>query len=187
LAGATSYSPVQFDYVGRAGAGFYDDPRPLYLTDGNAAVRESRLALIQESRRTRAYLEFTEGLVEGTLATMTPYDVPQEFLTAGHLDYGAGRLGLRVLSSGTDVLIQYQRLTQSPRETVQLADSRQNSVEFRLTQDLFSVRSIGDWRFLMAIRRASLDADESDEAVQLTSQVIDSMNQQISAGLSLSF
>ena len=187
LAGATSYSPVQFDYVGRAGAGFHDDPRPLYLTDGNAAVRESRVALIQESRRTRTYLEFTEGLVEGTLATMTPYDVPQEFLTAGQLGYGTGRLGLRVLSSGTDVLIQYQQLSQSPRETAQMAESRQNSVEFRLTQDLFSVRSIGSWRFLMAVRRALLDADETDEAIQRTSQVIDSMNHQISAGLSLSF
>jgi hypothetical protein len=187
LAGATSYSPVQFDYVGRAGAGFHDDPRPMYLTDGSAAVRESRVALIQESRRTRTYLEFTEGLVEGTLAAMTPYDVPQEFLTAGQLDYGTGRLGLRVLSSGTDVLLQFQQLSQSPQESTQLADSRQNSIEFRLTQDLFSIRSIGNWRFLMAIRRASLDADETDETVQQTSQVIDSMNHQVSAGLSLSF
>ena len=187
LSGATSYSPVQFDYVGRAGGGFHDDPRPLYLTDGNAAVRESRVALIQQSRRIRTYLEFTEGLVEGTLAAMTPYDIPQEFLTAGELEYGTGRLGLRVMSSGTDVLLQYQRLSQSPQESAAMADSQQSSFEFRLTQDLFSVRSVGSWRFLVAVRRASLDSDEADEIVRRTSQVMDSMNQQISAGLSLSF
>jgi hypothetical protein len=187
LVGATSYSPAQFDYLGHAGGGFHDDPRPLYLTDGIAAVRESRVALIQESRRTRTYLEFIEGLVEGTLTTMTPYDVPQEFLTAGELDYGTGRLGLRVLSSGTDVLLQYQQLSQSPAEKISAVDSQQTSVEFRLTQDLFSIRSVGSWRFLMALRRASLDADESKENIQRTSQVIDSMNHQVSAGLSMSF
>lgn len=187
LAGGTSYSPVQFDYLGHAGGGFYKDPRPLYLTDGTAAVRESRIALVQESRRTRTYLEFTEGLVEGTLTTMTPYDVPQEFLTAGELDYGTGRLGVHVPSSGTNVLLQYQQLSQVPTDSVDVVDSRQRSVEFRLTQELFSIRSVGSWRFLMAVRRASLDAEESDETVQRTSRVIDSMNHQISAGLSLSF
>jgi len=187
LSGATSYSPIQFDYVGYAGAGFDDDPRPLYLTDGNAAVRESRIALVQESRRTRTYLEVTEGLVEGTLAAMTPYDVPQEFLTTGALTYGTGRLGLRVFSSGTEVLIQYQQLSQSPTELAPMVRSRQSSVEFRLTQDLLDMQSIGSWRFLMAIRRASLDADETEESPMLTSGVIDSMNHQISAGLSLSF
>lgn len=187
LAGATSYSPVQFDYLGHVGGGFHDDPRPLYMTDGVAAVRESRVALIQESRRMRTYLEFTEGLVEGTLTAMTPYDLPQEFLTAGELDYGTGRLGVRVLSSGTDVLVQYQQLSQSPTDSVSAVDSQQTSVEFRLTQDLFSIRSVGSWRFLVALRRASLDASEADETIQRTSQVIDSMNHQISAGLSLSF
>jgi hypothetical protein len=92
-----------------------------------------------------------------------------------------------VLSSGTDVLLQYQQLTQAPTESVSVVDSQQTSVEFRLTQDLFSVRSVGNWRFLMAVRRASLDAEEADESVQRTSRLADSMNHQISAGLSVSF
>jgi len=187
LTGGASYSPIQFDYVGYSGGGFHDDSRPLYVTDGNASVRENRIALIQESRRTRTYLEFTEGLVDGTLAAMTPYDVPQEFMTTGALDYGTGRLGVRVLSSGTDLLLQYQELSQSPAQSVSVVDSRQSSVELRFTQDLLDIGSIGNWRFLMAVRRASLDADETDDSPTRTSGVIDSMNHQISAGLSLSF
>jgi hypothetical protein len=186
LAGGTRYSPVQFDYVGRSAAGFLDDPAPIYLTDGTAAVRESRVALIQQSQRTRTYLEYSEGLVEGTLAAMTPSNVPQAFLTAGELDYDTGRLGVRVMSSGTDLLLQYQQLSQAPVERAGVVDSRQASFEFRLTQQLFTLRSVGDWRFLMAVRRASLDAEE-DEEVLATSQLIDSMNHRVSAGLSLLF
>jgi hypothetical protein len=94
---------------------------------------------------------------------------------------------VRVLSSGTEVSIQYQQLSQSPTDLAPMVRSRQSSVEFRLTQDLLDIPSIGSWRFLMAVRRASLDADETEEFPKLTSGIIDSMNHQISAGLSLSF
>lgn len=188
LAGAALYSPIQVDLAGYSGGGFHRDPRPLYLTDGNAAAYERRLALIRESHDVRFYLEWNEGTVEGTLATITPYDVPRAFLAPGDLDYRTGRLGIRVFPSGTDLLFQYQNLLQVATNDVVAAVSDQRAFEVRLSQDLLDLDPLGSWRLLVALRRAALHSDRPDEVLRARQNEIgESLNHQLSAGLSVSF
>ena len=188
LAGAATYSPIQVDLTGYSGGGFHRDPRPLYLTDGNAAARERRLALIRESHGVRFYLEWNEGAVEGTLATITPYDVPRGFLAPGDLDYRTGRLGVRVFPSGTDLLVQYQSLVQVATGDAGAGASDQRAFEIRLSQDLMDLEPLGSWRLLVALRRAALHSDRPDEVVDAhQAEIGNSLNDQLSAGLSVSF
>jgi hypothetical protein len=186
------YSPIQFDFLGYAGGGFEQSSRPLYLTDGNAAVKENRFALIQESAGTRIYFEVANGAVEGRLAPITSYDIPLDYLAARALDYGAGRIGVRVLPSGTDLLIVYEKLVQSPRDAGSGAESKQKSLEIRVMQDLLDLHRIGNWRLLMAVRRAALEAALDSERLDGMLQphetaLLDSLNHQVSAGLSVTF
>jgi len=182
------YSPIQFDFLGYAGGGFEESSRPLYLTDGNAAVKENRFALIQESTGTRIYFEVINGVVEGTLAPITPYDVPLDYLAARALDYDAGRIGVRVLPSGTDLLLVYEKLVQSPTDASSGAKSKQKSLEIRVMQDLLDLHGIGNWRLLMAVRRAALESEGLDGMLQgQQTALLDSMNHQVSAGLSVTF
>jgi len=180
-------SPIQLALAGYSGGGFLHESRPLYLTDGNAAVSERRVALVREQRALRLYLEWTGGLAEGTLATIAPYDAPLGFLTQGDLDYRTGRFGIHVFPSGTDLLFQYQILNQSASGSPG-ASTVQRSYEVQLSQNLMDLDPLGSWRFLVALRRASAESDELDGALRASEAgALESLNHQLSAGLSVSF
>ena len=186
LAAATAHAPIQFDLAGYSG-GFHRDARPLYLTDGNAASQERRLALIRDASRLRFYLEWQEGAVAGTLATITPDEGPRGFLVPGDLDHHTGRLGIRIFPSGTDLLFQFQSLEQTA-DARALDESSQRSYEVRLSQELLDLEPLGSWRLLDALRRATLRTDVADDPLRaLPAEVVEPLNHQLSAGLSVTF
>jgi hypothetical protein len=95
---------------------------------------------------------------------------------------------VRVLPSGTDLLIVYEKLVQSPRDAGSGVESKQKSLEIRVMQDLLDLHRIGNWRLLMAVRRAALDSQGLDGMLQPhETALLDSLNHQVSAGLSVTF
>jgi hypothetical protein len=187
LAAATAHAPIQFDLAGYSG-GFSHDARPLYLTDGNAASRERRLALIRDGSRLRFYLEWQEGTVAGTLATITPDEGPRGFLVPGDLDHHTGRMGIRIFPSGTDLLFQFQSLLQTAGDPTLAESSSQRSYEVRLSQELLDLDPLGSWRVIVALRRATLRSDGADDPLRaLQTEVVEPLNHQLSAGLSVTF
>ena len=187
VAAAAAHAPIQFDLAGYSG-GFYHDARPLYLTDGNAASKDRRLTLIRDASRVRFYLEWQEGTVAGTLATITPDEGPRGFLVPGDLDHHTGRLGIRIFPSGTDLLFQFQGLRQTAGESALAGSSSQRSFEVRLSQELLDLDPLGSWHVLVALRRATLRADGPDHPLSaMPAEVVEPLNHQLSAGLSVTF
>ncbi|HXV76954.1 MAG TPA: carboxypeptidase-like regulatory domain-containing protein [Candidatus Polarisedimenticolaceae bacterium] len=188
VTGATAFSPLQLDPLGYAGAGFETDTRPIYLTDGNTAAREDRLAIAQQSQRTRTYVEYARGSAAGQLAPITFDAVQTDFLIERTLDYGAGRFGLEVVPSGTGVVLQYQTLLCRSTSSGDGLDTREESIELRVTQQLADGLPVGDWRLLFAVRRSWLTSfGETDVAVARDPELLDTLNHRLTAGLSVSF
>jgi hypothetical protein len=189
LMGATRSSPIQFDSLGFAPGGLDQDMQPIYVTDGNAAVQEHRMALVREGAGGRVYWELVSGSVEGTLAPVLAYPTPYQWMSDGRLRYHAGRVGVRVASTGTDVLVDYRQILEASAERDTPGfDSDQHALSLRLTQDLFRLRSLGDWRFLLALRAVSSEADEGAKPAEHDEMPwLSQINREMSAGLSVLF
>ena len=143
--------------------------------------------MIRDASRFRFYLEWQEGSVAGTLATITPDEGPRGFLVPGDLEHHTGRLGIRIFPSGTDLLFQFQSLQQTAEEHA-LAGSSQHSYEVRLSQALLDLDPLGSWHVLVALRRATLRSEGPQHALgALSSEVVEPLNHQLSAGLSVTF
>jgi hypothetical protein len=179
LAGHARSSPIELAELA------WEQPatRPPFLTDGNAAVREQGLALIQQAGDTRTSLEYARGQVEGTLAAILTWDLPVHRLAERTMSYDTGRLGIRVVPSGTDVIVEYQRLAQ-----LDVGDggggADQSAIELRILQDVWTARSLGSWRFLLALRAASVD---SGGGAAEDAELLSALDHRLSAGLSFAF
>ena len=189
LLGATSFSPIQLDILGYDGRDLSTTVAPIYLTDGNAAVRQNRVTLVQERAGMQTYAEVTRGRAEGTVAAVLTYDLPYHDLSLRSLRYTNGRVGLRFVPVGTNVELEYRQIDESrAAEGMLERGAEQRSVELRLIQDLMRLRTIGHWRLLMGVRVASVEASEDDGWLAASTEpILDSMRGRVSAGLSLEF
>ena len=191
LSGTTRSSPIQFDHEQRASGPFGEGFQPVYLTDGNAAVDEDRIALTREGAGVSTFLELIRGSVQGAVAPTVPFDVPFQWLSESRLDYQNSRLGVRVAASGTDLRLDYRRVAERPADPASAGrEYEQQSVELRVAQDLMRLRSIGNWRLLVALRMASLEGagEGEDEWTQTGhAQTWSSPEREMSAGLSVLF
>ena len=188
LSGATSYSPIELELLGYAhGAG--GGSQPIYMTDGNVAVRENRMSVAQDLSGAQAYLELSHGTVDGTVAAIFPDELPLQVLADRAITYGTGRFGVRIIPSGTDFQLEYQQIRQSAHLDVDNAEAHQRSLEFRLMQDLMDMRALGNWRLLMAVRMASVRGDALAENSPYVTDalLVESLNHRFSAGLSVVF
>jgi hypothetical protein len=189
LRGATRSAPIQLESSAGTRGAEATEFQPAYLTDGNASVDEDRVALIREGAGVRAFLELISGRAEGNVAPVLPVTMPFQWLSESSLRYRNGRLGLRVAASGTDLLLDYREVAErlAGLETTGI-DYEQQSLELRVAQDLMRLRSLGDWRFLLALRMGSQDGESSDEWSSTSdARLLSAPEREMSAGLSVLF
>ena len=118
---------------------------------------------------------------------ITPYASPL-LLARRQLEFSSGRLGIRILPSGTDLQFEYRRILERPvADKLGLSATRQEALEVRLTQDLLRLRTMGDWRLLMALRLASVESGADGEFGEDRLPYLDALGHGVSAGLSVTF
>jgi hypothetical protein len=187
LRGSASFSPVQFDHLAYNTSGVTPVRQPLYLTDGNAAVERSSVALIQEVGDSRTFVELSRGRAEGLLTPVTTLDRPLRLLSQGALTFDSVLWGLRVLPSGTDIQLEYSNVVERSSLNARVK-AEQELVEFRLMQDLMRLDTFGAWRLLMAVRVATVERQTGRrELADDGSALVGAYNQGVSAGLSVTF
>jgi hypothetical protein len=189
LRGGVSYSPIQFNHVGYFGGADAHDEHPLYLTDGNSAVHEHRLALVEERGSSRMYLELSDGRAEGTVAPLLPFAGPPAVRPGRQLRYWNGRFGVMVPSWGTDLRVEYRRV-EAARTLWRrdILDSIQESVEVRVRQDVAERQIPGDWQLLMALRLGTVRSNDLEAwSPDGGADSLDALNRRISAGVSVLF
>jgi hypothetical protein len=120
--------------------------RAAFTTDGLASTRARRLTVEHESRSTRAFVQMEQGSAHGGLAVLRPADQTIGALEAQQLEFVAGRLGMRLVPTGTDLRAEYRRVLAT-------GSVEGDSVELRIAQDLVRLQSRGAaWRLLLAAR-----------------------------------
>ncbi len=190
LRGGVSYSPLQFDYVGYSPGSDRLAEHPIYLTDGNAEVREYRLTLVEQRGRSRTYVEAADGRAEGHVMALLSFEGPQPIGPGSRLQYRNGRLGVVFPGSGTDVRVQYEWVEAARQDSAGSAGTSllEESVELRIKQSVSRLLLRGDWRFLMALRMGTV---RSGDLVAWSSagaqQPVDALNRRVSAGVSVVF
>jgi hypothetical protein len=189
LTGSSSYSPIDLTFPDYPAGDLRPSSSSVYLTDGNAAVDRRAVAIVREGGGSRIYLELVGGEVEGRIAPTLPMQLPIRLLYDGRLRFTTGRMGLLIPASGTDLRLDYRRLVGWSAEAERQApDSVQRSLELHVAQDLMRARALGNWRFLAALRVASLEGGYDEEVVLAGNRtLLDSQNHQLSAGLSVMF
>jgi len=185
LRGGARYEPVQFEPTSADAEPLQLLGAPPYYSDGNARVGATRIALIHEREGTRVYLELEQGYAEGLVAAAVP-ELSFQLLFPGALSYSEGRWGVYVIPSGTDVRLQYRRAVETLPGDVELTELR--LLELSVMQDLLRLRSLGNWRFLMAVRLGGQTFDQEDD-VRAAQNLIaaESFSRGVSAGLSVTF
>ena len=189
LRGGVTYSPIQFDYFGYLHGAAEPGEHPLYLTDGNSAVQEQRLTLIEERGSMRTYLELSNGQAKGTLAPLLPFEGPLPFVAGGELRYRNGRLGFVFPELRTDLRVEYRRVESSGSgEGRSRTGSIEESVEVRVKTDVPATQIPGDWRVLLALRMGTVRSrDLSQWSRYDGAETVDALNRRISAGVSVLF
>ncbi len=150
-----------------------------------AASRRAEIGIEHDWTSTSATFEFARGEASGTLKALSAFAAPFQILDDHLLDFTNGRVAIRVVPSGTDVALEYRKVSERSLETLSELPLTEESLEFRLVQSLLRLSERGGaWRLLVAARAATLDAPEQPDeaAVQLTSA-----NHQVSAGVSVIF
>jgi hypothetical protein len=189
LRGGSSYTPIQLDYFGYLRGVDGGPGPPLYLTDGNSAVHEHHLALIEERGGTRTYIELADGRAEGSMAPLLPFEGPVPIMYGGQLSYRNGRVGVRVPAWGTDLRLEYRRVeAESSEHERDLVDSVEESVEVRVRQDVSEGQVPGDWRLLLALRLGTVRSNDLDGwSSHEGTESVNALNRRISAGVSVLF
>jgi hypothetical protein len=162
---------------------------PIYVTDGNATLAQSRVALTRETAGLLLFAELALGAIEGSVAAALPYDLPFQELADRDLRYHNGRLGLRFVPQGTLVTLELREISESRKSNPDSeVNSAQRLVEFTLSQDLMQREDLGRWRFLMGLSLAELTAGDTEDLRQIVSaERLDTTDGRLSAGLSLEF
>ncbi len=184
LSGGTSYAPSQLGLetcrprVTAAGP-------PMFVSDGDVAVHEQRVALARKTGSIRGSIDVLRGSANGALDTVLPVDAPIYQLAERNLRYVGGDLGLRAVRAGTSVTVSYRRVLQSGLASAEpdAEELQLRSIELTLAQDLFHLRSLGSWRALLGVRTAEAESstDEDD------ARILSTTGNQFRAGISVLF
>jgi len=175
--------PVDYGY----GFGSADShARPIYFTDGRASTTRDSVLLEGQFGKNLAWAQFARGTAEGRLTHVPAFDVPVYRLSDRALSFAGSQLGIRLASSGTEVVVGYQAVNES-LPTPSATSSTHELWVLEIAQDLMWVRSgSASWRLLLAARTATSvrahDGDRTDVASGL-----DLLARQISAGVSVAF
>ena len=156
-----------------------------FRTDGNASLEETRLSLQHTAARTATYAEWWLGMVDGRVDPWRSYEPALGWLTLSRLRFHNGRVGVRVIPTGTDVRVEYREVRSFVPGQGTL-ESEQDTLELRIMQDLMRGDSLGHWRLLMAIRTETLGERAPLEAAD-EAEVISAKNSGLRAGLSVVF
>jgi hypothetical protein len=161
--------------------------QPIYVTDGNAAVTEHRLAVVGERKSIKASAEWTQGQAHGTLAPVLGY-APTDNPTERQIEYRSARLELAAPSLGTDLAVEYRRLRADAAPETAVEAASEESVELRLAQRLSSSRRLGDWRVLLALHLGRIESAALDAwALNEGRESVDALNRRLSGGVSVLF
>jgi len=177
------YEPVQYGY----GFGSTDSRiRPIYFTDGRASTLRDSVLLEAQIGKNLAWVQLARGTAEGRLARVPAFDVPVYLLSDRVLGFATSQLGIRLASSGTEVVVGYQDVNES-MPVPSATDARHERWVLEIAQDLMWVRSgSASWRLLLAARTAtSVRAHDGDRAHP--AEGLDLLARQISAGVSVAF
>jgi hypothetical protein len=135
------------------------------VTDGHAAVRQTRVTVQRDSGSARTYLQVARGDARGTLASRMPLDYAVDLLDQRQIDFVLGRLGFRFTPTGTDVVAEYRRVAEEA-DGLGRGPVTEQYVELRIAQDLLRMQGRGSqWRLLLAARSSGRDAPEADPGV----------------------
>jgi hypothetical protein len=188
LRGSSSYAPLQRDTLGYLPGDGMDGEHPLYATDGNAAVREHRLTLVEERGSSKLYAELADGQTRGTVAPFVPFADPLPLREGQELRYRRGRMGLAFPARGTDLHVEYRRVDgEGTPEAGGGLDSREEALEMRVRQEVSGLPVPGSWRLLLALRLWTLDTGDLAEEPAEVSASVDALNRRLSAGVSVLF
>ena len=161
--------------------------RPLFLSDGNAALEQRRLRLQRQQGKATTFVQVAQGRVVGVLTPLLPLDLLVQVLDDRRLDFLAATIGLRVAPWGTDVVAEYRRIEDMPALGGPLSEGSHEYVELRLAQDLLRIRG-SSWRLLLAARSAAEDrAPASGPGGGAAVPVVAALERWLGAGVSVSF
>jgi len=183
LAGSASYAPSQLGietYRARSEA----LGAAMFVSDGDVAVREQRLALCRSNGPIRGRLDVIAGSASGFLDAAVPVDGRVYRLAEREARYVGGLVGLHAVPTRTRITVAYRVVEQSAPGGLDSDEmQRLRIVEFEVAQDLFRQRSLGTWRALAGLRAAAVEAgtDEDDD------EVLSTIGRQLSAGVSVVF
>jgi len=187
LGAMSSYTPIQLGVLGGDLPDRLLEFTPTFVTDGNAAVRRTRLTLSRDSLGTRTLLQLETGQAAGNLAAFMPFDGHVRQLASHDLGFDRASFGLVVLESGTQVRLDYSRVEErGPGEAPEAERVRQQALELALRQDLDRIRDLGRWSFLMALRFNALQRADGESGTTSTTPT-EVASAELSAGLSVAF
>ncbi len=188
LSGESEFSPVLLDSIEYP----LEDPgfaqAPLFLSDGDAAIRRTSLALTHDSLLTRTSLRFSEGTAEGILAPQPYLTLPIQPLSGGSLGFRDSSLGVRVNPWGTELVVAYREVQRAAERSLLGPPAfGEESIELRVAQDVLQMLQ-GSWRVLFAMRVADVEMTGADALVlESSDHPFAPAGQHLSAGLSVTF
>jgi hypothetical protein len=186
---ATSFEPAQMDHFGYGFGSAMQGDHPLFLTGGNSSLREHRLKLVERRGSSRTYFEIADGECSGSATPMMPFELPTGIGLDRVVRFRTGRVGVHLEHIGTDLRVEYQLIDSARNISGEFKDEAvQESVEFRLRQDVPAESWPGFWQLLLALRMGSVSSEEFESAREYAGgESLDALNRRLSAGVSVLF
>jgi len=186
---ATSFEPVQMDHFGYGFGSAMQGDHPLFLTNGNSSLREHRVKLAEQRGSSRTYFEIADGECSGSATPMMPFELPTGLAQDRVVRFRTGRVGVHLEHIGTDLRVEYQLIDSARDISGELRDEAvQESVEFRLRQDVPAESWPGFWQLLVALRMGSVSSAELESSSEYAGgESLDALNRRLSAGVSVLF
>ncbi len=163
-------------------------PTP-YVTDGLAAVESASLGLEHQTKDVTLQLRVSSGRVEGRVASRLPFMAPLAVLEDRVLTHQSGRVGMRLMRTGTDVAAEYWVMEQgSPRGSETPAGLSERFLDLLLAQDLVQLRGRrASCRLLVSARRLVGAGSEDPPGQDPRGEILRALSHRVSAGLSVAF
>jgi hypothetical protein len=184
-----SVEPVAFDAAGALVERLDPDFTPLFAADGRVNAERESLTLSHDSGGVRTSAQWVRGGADGTIAQIFPFEVPLQLLADRRLEYAAGRVGVRVASTGTDVQAEYRRVEDVASAGPIEERTTQEFVELRVVQDLLRAAPLGtSWRLLLAARTSPTGQHAGEGASSSAgAKSLAALNRRVAAGVSVIF
>lgn len=157
---------------------------PVFVTDGNAAARESSVGIERNGPRYGLHGRFVEGSAAGALSVGSFVGLPWTVLADERIRYHSLRGGARVLSSGTGVTAEWREVTE--RSLVGSHGTRdRRSLDVRFSQEVARRRAAGAGLRLLVACRAERARERDSKG--LGSAVEATRVREVRAGFAVAF